>query len=140
VGDGFDSVVYVNVLEHIEDDRAELALAHRALRPGGHLLVYVPALSFLYSDLDRSVGHFRRYQKKQLVGLARQSGFTVVSARYFDMLGILPWFVVYVLLKKTIRPGDVSLYDRLVVPVMRSLEGIIAPPIGKNLLLIGRKD
>ncbi len=135
----YDSILYVNVLEHIEDDAAELARARDALKPGGHLLVFVPALQWLYSDLDRQVGHFRRYRKKPLVKLVEAAGLDVITARYFDIAGILPWYVNFVLLKNSITSGGVSAYDRLVVPVMRVVEGILPVPIGKNVLLVARK-
>lgn len=139
-GQRFDSVLYVNVLEHIEDDAAELANAREALNPGGHLLIFVPALSWLYSDLDRQVGHFRRYERKALRALVEQAGFSVVTESYFDIAGVLPWYVNFVLLKNTIGGASVSLYDRLVVPVMRRVERMIRPPIGKNVVLVARRD
>lgn len=135
----FDTVLYVNVLEHIEDDASELTSARAALTQEGHLLIFVPALPWLYSELDRQVGHFRRYTKKSLVELVQTAGFSIVMARYFDVAGIIPWYVSFTLLKKTIRGGSVSLYDRLVVPVMRLIEGLVTPPVGKNLLLVARK-
>ena len=138
-GERFDSVLYVNVLEHIEDDASELSVVREALNPNGHLLIFVPALPWLYSDLDRQVGHFRRYVKKDLVELTQRSGFLVVKARYFDVAGIVPWYINFVLLKNAIRGGSVSLYDRLVVPVMRIMEGLVSPPIGKNVLLVAKK-
>jgi SAM-dependent methyltransferase len=137
--EGFDSVVYVNVLEHVEDDRKELALALEALKPEGHLLLFVPALAWLYSDLDKQLGHFRRYRKKALIELVSEIGFSLVKARYFDMAGIIPWYVNFVLLKHSVSANSISLYDNLVVPVMRSVESMITPAIGKNVLLIGRK-
>lgn len=135
----FDSIVYLNVLEHIEDDRAELAGALEALRPGGHLLVFVPALPWLYSDLDRSIGHFRRYTKRSLCDVVERAGFVLKNARYFDAAGILPWYVNFVLLRNTLGSGSVSLYDRLVVPVMRRIERLVHPPLGKNVLLVASK-
>ncbi len=135
----FDSVVYINVLEHIEYDRAELATAFAALRPGGHLLVFVPALPWLYSRLDREIGHFRRYTLGGLTSGVTAAGFTIVRARYFDVAGILPWYVNFVLLGNSFSGGSVSLYDRMVVPLMRRVEGLLTPPIGKNVLLIARK-
>jgi len=137
--DQFDSILYVNVLEHIEDDAAEVARARQALSPSGHLLIFVPALPWLYSNLDRQVGHFRRYTKHGLLELVRQSGLQVVKSRYFDIAGILPWYVNFVLLKNSISAGSVSLYDRVVVPIMRTVEKVAPPPIGKNLLLVARK-
>jgi SAM-dependent methyltransferase len=139
-GERFSSVCYVNVLEHIEDDAAELRIAHDALEAGGHLLIFVPALPRLYSELDRQVGHFRRYVKKGLEATVAGAGFNIVKSRYFDIAGILPWYVNFVLLGNSIGSGSVSLYDRLVIPPMRRIERLIKPPIGKNLLLVARKD
>lgn len=135
----FDTVLYVNVLEHVEDDSGEVAAMYQALESGGHALVFVPALASLYSDLDRTLGHFRRYHRKSLRSLFEQAGFEIVKCNYFDFAGIVPWYLAFVLMKKTISPGKVSIYDRLVVPVMRILEGLIPPPVGKNLLLVAKK-
>lgn len=137
--EGFDSVVYINVLEHIRDDRAELVNALEVLQPKGHLLLFVPALPWLYSDLDRQVGHFRRYTKKELSCLVRDVGFALVKARYFDLPGIIPWYVSFVLLRNPVGRGSVSLYDKLAAPAISLIERAIPPPIGKNVLLIGKK-
>lgn len=136
---GLDSVLYINVLEHIEDDSAELERALAALKPGGHLIIFVPALSWLYSDFDRQIGHYRRYTKSGLCRLVADAGFHLMKVRYFDVAGILPWYVNFVLLRNSIGSGSVSLYDRLVVPIMRVVEGMIPPPVGKNVLLVAQK-
>jgi SAM-dependent methyltransferase len=138
-GKRFDSILYINVLEHIEDDAAEVANAREALEPGGHLLVFVPALPWLFGELDRQAGHFRRYTKKSLVELISRSGLSVVKVRYFDVAGIVPWYINFVLLKNAISRGSVSLYDWLVVPTMRVIEGLVPPPVGKNVLLVARR-
>jgi len=138
--EAFDSILYVNVLEHVEDDLAELSMARTCLKPGGKLLVFVPACSWLMSDFDRRIGHFRRYTKSGLQEVVRKASFRVESAKYFDLPGVLPWFLVFVLLHKNLSGGNVTLYDRLVVPWLRHLESICAPPIGKNLLLVASKD
>ncbi len=135
----FDSIVYVNVLEHVEDDAHELNEARQLLNVGGHLLIFVPALPWLYSELDKQVGHFRRYVKRDLVGLVQQAGYSIVKARYFDIAGIIPWYINFVLLKNSIGGGSVTLYDRLVVPPMQLLERLVTPPLGKNILLIAKK-
>jgi SAM-dependent methyltransferase len=134
-----DCIFYIDVLEHIEDDRKELAVARKTLRPGGWLLVFVPALPWLFSDFDKKIGHHRRYRKKDLFLLAIQSGFEPVHLKFFDFFGIFPWYFFYVLLKKTITSDSVRLYDRLIVPVMRKIETTLSPPVGKNLLLAARK-
>ena len=135
-----DNAILVNVFEHIEDDGAAMAGLFRLLRPGGHLLMFVPALAMLFSAMDTALGHYRRYGRAELAGLAREAGFEVVSARYFDAIGVLPWWVIYTLGGKTqFNPGASRLYDRLAVPVGRALEAVIPPPLGKNVVLIARK-
>ena len=136
----FDSVAYINVLEHIDDDRGELERAHARLRPGGHLLVFVPALAWLMSDFDRRIGHVRRYSLPGLRRLAREAGFAVERLRYFDAAGVLPWYLNFVVLRRGLGAGGVSAYDRLVVPPMRLVEGWVAPPLGKNLLMVARRS
>jgi len=139
VAEGFDTVVYINVLEHIRDDRSELANAFETLKPGGYVLLFVPALAWLYSDFDRKIGHVRRYSKASLSTVVGDVGFAVLRARYFDLAGIVPWYVKYVLLRTSMGSASVTLYDRIVVPVIRRIEGSVTPPIGKNVLLIARK-
>ena len=134
-----DTLIYVNVLEHIKDDHTELAHAYRALRPGGHLCVFVPALRWLYSRFDASIGHYRRYRKDELVALLRSAGFQITHARYFDLLGILPWLFVFRLLRRTLAGNQVRIYDRWAMPVMRRFEAAISPPLGKNVIAVARK-
>lgn len=134
-----DTLVYVNVLEHVEDDRGELALMHAALRPQGHLCLFVPALSWLMSDHDRAIGHFRRYGRRELREKVEAAGFTVRREFYFDSLGVLSWLICMRWLKLPLKAGSVDLYDRVFVPVLRSLETRIRPPLGKNLLLVAQR-
>jgi SAM-dependent methyltransferase len=140
VPDVIDSILYVNVLEHIEDDSGELSLAYSALRSGGYLLLFVPALQWLFSEADSSVGHFRRYYKKNLVNLVKKAGFSIEKAHYFDLAGILPWYFNFVLLKNSFNASSVALYDKLIVPPMRVFETLLTPPIGKNILVVARKE
>lgn len=137
--ESLDAVLYVNVLEHIEADAQELQQAYRMLKPGGHLLIFVPALSCLYSKFDRQLGHYRRYHKRPLTHLVKTAGFSIRSVKYFDFLGIFPWLVVFVWLRQTLTAGNVSLYDSWVVPLVRPIERRLPPPVGKNLILVGQK-
>ena len=137
--EAFDSVLYINVLEHIESDSEELRIAYRTLKFGGSLLIFVPALQWLYSELDYKLGHFRRYHKKGLCEVVTDAGFKVTRVRYFDIAGIIPWYLAFVLLRKNMTGGNISAYDRLVVPLMRLVEGFMTPPVGKNILLVARK-
>jgi SAM-dependent methyltransferase len=137
----FDAVLYLNVLEHVEDDARELCLAADVLRPGGVLLVFGPALEALYSDLDYKAGHYRRYALPRLCSLAEAAGLAVERARYFDILGVAPYYVVYKLLRQTDISGSTMWgYDRVVVPVSRALQRVLRrPPLGKNVLLVATK-
>jgi SAM-dependent methyltransferase len=135
-----DTIVLVNVLEHIEDDRAALAHLFRVLKPGGKLLVFVPALQVLMSTLDQIHGHYRRYQKGDLKAKIIAAGGEVAICRYFDLIGVLPWFVLNRLLgSTTFNPTLVHINDRFAVPISRVLEQIVGAPFGKDLILVARK-
>jgi SAM-dependent methyltransferase len=135
----FDTLFYVNVLEHVENDEKELRLIRGCLRSGGYLCLFVPALSWLYSDFDRDIGHFRRYHKSALKDLLQNNGFELAELKYMDMAGVFGWYVFYRLLGKKMKAGEVKFYDKYFVPVMKTAEKLITPPFGKNLLAIARK-
>jgi SAM-dependent methyltransferase len=135
-----DSVIYVNVLEHIEDDEAELAAIHDALTPQGRVFIFVPALAWLYGAFDERVGHLRRYRKSELEGKLHRAGFRMLVSNYFDLAGVAPWWIKYCLLKSaTMESGAVRFYDRYVVPSARRFESMITPPLGKNLIVVAEK-
>lgn len=135
-----DSIIYINVLEHIEDDQGELKLIHQTLEDGGKCLLFVPALQALYGNFDRKLGHFRRYRKRELEDKCEAAGFKILKSTYFDFAGVMPWFVKYRLLgSEELGGGAVDLYDRLVVPIVKKIESAIKVPIGKNILLIAEK-
>lgn len=135
----FDSVLYVNVLEHIKSDKEELAFAYKTIKKSGFILIFVPALPWLYSKFDKKIGHFRRYSKKNLTEVVQKSGFSIRNISYFDSAGVILWYIVFVLLGKTTTRTNVSLFDKFIVPPMRFFENLIRPPIGKNLLVVGEK-
>jgi len=136
----YDTVVMVNVLEHIENDKSALALIFDALKGGGHLLLYVPAMPFLYSKFDELVGHHRRYTRKGLAKELNESGFLVKYNSYIDFFGILPWYLINTIGGKTsLNSSAVKLYDSAGVPVTRFAERIMTPPIGKNIIFIAEK-
>lgn len=135
-----DTIIYVNVLEHIEDDSRELRLIRNSLDDGGRFLVFVPAMRALFSEFDRDLGHFRRYRKGELEKKVKDAGFKILRSRYFDLAGAAPWFVKYRILRsRTLGGGAVSMYDNLVVPIMRRFESVVRPPFGKNILLVAEK-
>jgi SAM-dependent methyltransferase len=136
---GVDTIVMVNVLEHIEDDGACLKLASQALAPGGHLLLFVPAVQLIYGTLDRALEHFRRYEKRALAQKLRMVGFRVRRMRYFNLPGVAAWGLYSRLLKRTtVAASDVRFYDRWVVPALSRIEGWVEPPIGQSLLAVAQ--
>lgn len=136
----FDTIVLVNVLEHIEDDRDSLANIFRILTPGGHLLLFVPAMQWLMSEIDRMHGHFRRYHKPDLVAKVGAAGGEVLHCRYFDLPGVGPWLLLNKALgSTTFNPTLIGIHDRFVVPVSKTIEKVITPPFGKNLILVAKK-
>lgn len=135
-----DSVIYVNVLEHVDDDEAELRLVADSLAPGGRVLIFVPAFEWLYGSFDRVVGHRRRYTRRGLAAKCERAGLSVVKSAYFDAAGVLPWWLKYrVLRSEKMEPAAVRFYDRVCVPVLRRVEAIVPPPVGKNVLLVAVK-
>lgn len=142
---GLASFIYTsNVLEHIEDDQEALKELHENMQPGAGLAIYVPAFTFLFSDLDRKVGHFRRYQKRELVQKVRSAGFEVEMCYFNDSLGVLASLAVRVLgFKNLVGLGSsisLSIYDKLIFPFSRILDSLgLKYVIGKNLMLLAKK-
>jgi len=136
-----DSMVYVDVLEHIDDDEGEPKTVHETLGKGGKLFIFVPALKKLSTRFDEHLGHHRRYAKLELEDKCRRAGFTVLTSTYFDLVGITPWWVKYKLLRSgTMEPRVVQLYDKYVVPCAKLLESLIKPPFGKNVILVAERS
>jgi 2-polyprenyl-3-methyl-5-hydroxy-6-metoxy-1,4-benzoquinol methylase len=142
IGSGsFDAILYLNVLEHIERDAEEIKVAAEELRPGGALLIFGPALEWMYSELDYAAGHYRRYSVHGLSELVQKEGLSIESVRYMDILGVVPYALVYKVLRRTEISGSTMwAYDKLVVPISRLIQGALRrPPLGKNILLIATK-
>jgi SAM-dependent methyltransferase len=135
-----DSVIFVNVLEHIADDAEFLQQAYRVLSPEGTILVFSPALPLLYGTLDRSFEHHRRYTKAELAQKLHEAGFRLLCLRYFNLFGVATWFLAgSVFARNTIRSSDVRFYDRWIVPWASKLERTWEPPFGQSLLAIASK-
>ena len=136
----YDTIILVNVLEHIQDDLAVVKAFYRMLRPRGHLLLFVPALPMLFSRIDEYYGHKRRYTSPDLTKLAINAGFEVPLVHYFDILGVLPWYLLNTLGGNIhFNPFLTGMYDVAGVPLTRWLEGVLRPPFGKNICMAARK-
>ena len=135
--EAFDSVLMVNVLEHIRDDAGVLSHLRSFVTPGGAVVLYVPALNGLYGAWDRKVGHYRRYSRWRLGEVLRQAGFETELLRYVNFLAIPAWVVFsHSDVDATVGPG-LSVWDRKAVPLIRAMESRVRPPIGLNLLGVG---
>jgi SAM-dependent methyltransferase len=136
-----DSLVAVNVLEHVPDDLDFLKSSCRSIRPGGHLLLYVPAMPVLFGTLDEAFEHHRRYTRRSLQRVITDAGFTLLEMRYTNLPGVVSWFAAgRIFQRRTISRAQVDLYDRWVMPGVRLAERFFSPPFGQSLLAIARKD
>jgi 2-polyprenyl-3-methyl-5-hydroxy-6-metoxy-1,4-benzoquinol methylase len=134
-----DTVVCLNVLEHIEDDVATLADLHHVLQPGGHLVLVVPALARLYGTLDRHLHHFRRYEKAELEQKVRAAGFALQDVRFLNRPGILGWYVNGRILRRRVLPRGQLAAFKLLMPILEK-EAKSPPSTGMSLLAVGRKS
>lgn len=135
----FDAALMVNVLEHIAEDLDALREVHRRLRPDGRLLLFSPALPWLYGSLDRLVHHERRYTRASLRTTVERCGFEVERLHYCDILGVLPWWLFGRVLKRRVfDPSAAGLYDRVGVPLTGMIEDLTVPPLGKSLVCVAR--
>jgi 2-polyprenyl-3-methyl-5-hydroxy-6-metoxy-1,4-benzoquinol methylase len=136
----FDTVMYVDVLEHIEDDRAELARAARHVAPNGTLIVLAPAHQFLYSSFDAAIGHFRRYRLGVLLDLC-PPGLSVARARYLDAAGLLTSLGNRLLLKQSVpTPAQIGIWDRVMVRASRWIDPALSFRLGKSVLVVWRRS
>lgn len=135
----FDSIVMLDVLEHIKDDVTMLRQLGDCLKTGGKLIIKVPALNCLYSPMDEAIGHYRRYQKKTLKKALQKAYFSNPSIWYFNAAGIPGWWLNGKVLKKTTPSSEqVGLFNK-VVPFLRIIEALVKPPIGLSLFAVATK-
>jgi protein-L-isoaspartate O-methyltransferase len=136
----YDSIVYIDVLEHIESDAAELVRAAELLRPGGSLVVLCPAHQSLYSEFDRAIGHFRRYDAKSLVACGPPA-LELERSFYLDSVGVLASFANHALLKsERPTPGQIRTWDTLMVPLSRVLDPCFGHRLGKSVIAVWRRN
>jgi len=136
----FDSVLLVNVLEHIEQDVNALKAFDHILAPGGRVIVFVPALQMAYGPLDAELGHHRRYSKRTLRAAFEDAGLELVRLRYTNPFGLAGWMYNAHISKSTKHSlAQVKLFETLVAPWALPLERLIPPPIGLSLIAVGRR-
>ena len=135
-----DTVYCVNVLEHIEDDVAALRMFRNVIVPGGHVLIYVPAVQAAYGPLDAELGHHRRYSKRTLSAAFAAAGLDLIRLKYANPIGLIGWmYNAHVTKARHHSLEQVRLFERFVAPWALPLERLIPPPIGSSLVAVGRK-
>ena len=131
-----DTVVCLNVLEHIEQDGAALRAMRDLLQPAGRLLLLVPSLRALYGSLDEALGHFRRYVPDELQAKLQVAGFRVRHLEYFNLAGVPGWWLTGRVLRRRLIPAGALRWYEALVPLFR-LERFLPWRIGQSLIAIG---
>lgn len=139
--ESYDYIFSLNVFEHIECDTDAIAECQRILRPGGRMYIYVPAFQVLFGDMDRKVGHFRRYTRKSLQTLIESSDLVVERTEYVDIAGFFATLLYNGISseKGDLNKGSVRIYDRFVFPVSRLVDLLTHPFAGKNAVVVAHK-
>jgi SAM-dependent methyltransferase len=136
----FDCVLYVDVLEHIQDDRHQIESAARLVRTGGHIVILSPAHRWLFSEFDRKIGHLRRYDKQQLRSLM-PSGWIEKKIVYLDSIGVLLSLGNVLVLRQSMPSRlQIALWDRFCVPLSRVVDRIFLGKLGKSVLVVWHKN
>jgi len=136
-GGGYDTVVLLDVLEHIEDDVGFLTHLRATLLPGGRIILKVPANRWLFCGMDTAIGHYRRYDKSSLRDKLRAGGFEVVEQLHFNAFAAFGWFLNGKILQRTTPPAEqLAAFERL-VPLFRFVEGAGRMPFGISLIAVG---
>jgi 2-polyprenyl-3-methyl-5-hydroxy-6-metoxy-1,4-benzoquinol methylase len=136
----FNTILYVDVLEHIEDDFSELQKAARLLHPGGYLVILAPAYQWLYTEFDQAIGHYRRYTRAALLNLTPRN-MRCIKAIYLDSFGLLAVMGNRFLLRAT-HPNrqTVLFWDKYMVILSQLLDPIVSYSFGKSILVVWQRQ
>ena len=136
----YDVILYLDVLEHIEDDEKEIYKAHKALKKGGYLVINVPAFKFLYSNFDKDVGHIKRYTKKDIKSLVSNYNFEIIKLNYYDSIGFFLSFLSKMISSNYKKDFEkkIKIWNSL-IPASRILDKIFISSFGKSLIAVIKK-
>lgn len=136
----FDTIVCLNVLEHIEDDKRALQNIFNLLKKDGFMILVVPINKFLFGEIDKAIGHKRRYAPENLTNCVSGFGFDIVYQRKLNFIGSIGWFIAgRVLKEKTVKEQNIKLFN-IVSPIFLWLENFIEPLFGTSILIIAKKS
>lgn len=134
-----DTILCSNVLEHVKKDDAALKILFQLLPEGGRLIILVPALNGLYNVLDKELGHFRRYNKAELIQKLIRNGFRICSLEYFNLFGVIGWFINGTLLRRHfLSTRQIRIFNGM-IPLFIWIEKIIPTWVGQSLIAVGEK-
>jgi SAM-dependent methyltransferase len=137
--EAFDTVVALDVIEHIEDDLAILKSLYGALNPGGTAIIKVPAMPKIYGTLDEVVGHYRRYSKRTIYNVMEEAGFNDISVKFFNVPGIIGWWLNGTFLRRSVPPsGQVTMFERL-LPIIKTVDLISPNLFGLSLVAVANR-
>lgn len=141
IKNNYDTIMYLNVLEHIEDDTKEINDAFQKLNTGGFLIILVPAHNNLYSEFDRAIGHFRRYEIKYFRNL-KVNNSKLIRLNFLDSAGYFLYYINKIFFKKEVYPSKLKIFiwDKLFTPITFILDKILFYKFGKNILYIIQKS
>jgi len=135
----YSAAVSYNVLEHIEDHVGALRSIATLVRPGGKIVLIVPAFMFAMSPVDIATGHVRRYTKKTMRAALTEAGLEVEKLRYANALGLIGYYVATSIFKLAPKEGAmVKIYDMFVLPVTKFVESLVKPPFGQSVFAVAR--
>jgi SAM-dependent methyltransferase len=136
----FDAIIYIDVIEHISQDSVELQKASTFLKPGGHIIVLVPAHNYLFSEFDKSIGHFRRYNKKMLLDRIPNE-LKKIDLRYLDSVGLLASLANKWVLKQDYpKLKQIKFWDNYIIPVSKLIDSILFYSVGKTVVGVWKKS
>ncbi|MCL5069541.1 MAG: class I SAM-dependent methyltransferase [Actinobacteria bacterium] len=138
-GQKFDSIICLNVLEHIKEDKDALKNLYYLLNKEGILVLLVPAHDFLFGKIDKSIGHYRRYDKAKLNKLVTNVGFKIINERIMNMLGGIGWwFSSKLFVNSKVDTNKIKIFN-LLAPIILPIEDMIEPPMGTSILMVAQK-
>jgi SAM-dependent methyltransferase len=135
-----DSIVCMNVLEHVRDHHQAIQNMRSILEPGGKIVLLLPAFPTLYGPIDRNLGHCRRYTGRGVKALANSAGLRIRRLIYLNLAGFFGWWVnTNVLAREEHSKAQIRIFDRYIVPVQSRLEELIPPPFGLSIFAVFEK-
>jgi ubiquinone/menaquinone biosynthesis C-methylase UbiE len=136
----YDTIIYIDVLEHIEDSKGEIIQAKKQLKSGGHLIILVPAYNYLYNSFDKRIGHFRRYDKRMLTNEI-DNQLVKIELFYLDSLGYFASMANKLFLKKELPSlANINFWDKILIPLSKISDFIFLKAFGKSLIGIYKKN